>query len=838
MKTPNLVLTSCVLFALAAVSVAQSPDNDALSARVDELVRAQMREQNIPGVSLAVMRDGKIIKATGYGLANVELNVPVTPQMVFNAGSLTKAFTATAVMMLVEDGKVGLDDKISKYLPEAPASWNEITIRRLLTHTSGLRDYFGEDGDPKYDFHQDLTEDELVHKFAAQTMRFPAGTQWRYNNAGYVILGVVIHRVTGKFWFDFVKERIFDPLAMTSTRLLSTDDIIANRASGYQLVNGQQKNAPWLAPSWLTTADGSLCTNVFDMAKWDAALYTDKLIKRSTLEQMWTPVKLNNGTTYPYGFAWRISDVNGRRLIQHDGVEYAFTSRFARYVNDGLSVIVFINLGEDDEAVMPKRMTDNVAAIYIPALGKGNGQPPPAAARETEQSTTSNQPTAQKLSAQQKDVWKGEQDSFRYLNAKSLKDYMSMWDANFVGWPDYNDRPVRKPDIESSAVEEFRSSQTPSEPLPAPQPEALAVFGDVAVTHYFWPEVDQTSSTIYRVTHTWQKGRDGWHIIGGMSCLVPRSAVSPSDEKRAVEQTIRSFEAAMQDYDFTKADTFYAPEAKWIEGAELTYPELAYPTGQGPFWTGAKANKVQLVQELHDFDIQIRGDAAWVTMINDTTWTANNEEGRKLLAESELEETGRTSPPNQNEWRSSYVESEVLIKTPAGWKIVLGHTSLLPRSAEAMPSATGSGQPTKSQVAAPTVPPEPDVPSTPASQSVEAKVLELDRAWGQAYVKGDIDVIDRTLAPDWRGWLDTEGSDKATELAEFKAGKNRSLENIIDNAHVRVYGNTAVVEARERVRFRDEKGEHWLTWHITDVFVEQGGQWQVVASHGSTIPNP
>ena len=242
MKTPNLVLTSCVLFALAAVSVAQSPDNDALSARVDELVRAQMREQNIPGVSLAVMRDGKIIKATGYGLANVELNVPVTPQMVFNAGSLAKAFTATAVMMLVEEGKVGLDDKISKYLPEAPASWNEITIRRLLTHTSGLRDYFGEDGDPKYDFHQDFTEDELVRKFAAQTMRFPAGEQWRYNNAGYVILGVVIHRVTGKFWFDFVKERIFDPLGMTSTRLISTDDIIPNRVSGYQLVNGQWKN--------------------------------------------------------------------------------------------------------------------------------------------------------------------------------------------------------------------------------------------------------------------------------------------------------------------------------------------------------------------------------------------------------------------------------------------------------------------------------------------------------------------------------------------------------------------------------------------------------------------
>jgi Mg/Co/Ni transporter MgtE len=128
--------------------------------------------------------------------------------------------------------------------------------------------------------------------------------------------------------------------------------------------------------------------------------------------------------------------------------------------------------------------------------------------------------------------------------------------------------------------------------------------------------------------------------------------------------------------------------------------------------------------------------------------------------------------------------------------------------------------------------------STPAAHSVEAQVLEIDRAWGQAYVKGDVDVIDHTPAPDWRGWLDTEGSDKATELAEFNAGKNRSLENIIDNARVRVYRDTAVVEARERVRFRDESGEHWRTWHITDVFVKHDDRWQVVVSHGSTIPNP
>jgi CubicO group peptidase (beta-lactamase class C family) len=378
MNLRKIIAILWVVLLLSAAVCARS-NHDALSARVDDAVRAQMKEQHIPGVSLAVMRDGTIIKATGYGLANVELNVSMAPQMLLHTESLAKAFTATAVMMLVEEGKIGLDDNIGKYLPEAPALWNEVTIRRLLTHTSGLRDYFGEDGDPTIDLHRGFTEDELVRGFAAQTMRFPTGEKWSYCNAGYVILGVVIHRVTGKFWLDFVKERIFDPLGMTSTRLISSDDIIMNRASGYQLLNGEWKNEPWVSPEW-KTADGMLYTNVFDMAKWDAALYTEKLIKHSSLEQMWTPVKLNDGTTYPYGFAWRIREVNGHRLIQHDGVGPAFTTRFARYVNDRLSIIIFMNLGEDDEAAMPTRMADNVAAIYIPGLGGSSIQSsgPPA----------------------------------------------------------------------------------------------------------------------------------------------------------------------------------------------------------------------------------------------------------------------------------------------------------------------------------------------------------------------------------------------------------------------------------------------------------------------------
>jgi CubicO group peptidase (beta-lactamase class C family) len=365
----------CCLLGIALQ--AQSTDNRDLSVQVDEVVRAQVREQNIPGVSLAVMRDGKIIKTAGYGFANLELNVPLSPEMLLKSGSLVKQFTATSIMMLVEDGKIGLDDEISKYLPQAPPSWNRVTIRRLLTHTSGIRDFFGEDGDPQYDPHREYSEDGWIRLFSAQSMRFSPGDKWSYCNAGYIILGAVIHRVTGKTWFEFEKERIFDPLGMTSIRLISTEDIIPNRASGYILVDRQLKNEPWATSSSASTAAGSLYFTVFDMAKWDAALYTERLIRRSSLEQMWTPVKLNDGSVYPYGFGWRIRQVNGHRLIQHDGVETAFTTRIVRYVDDGISIVVLMNLGEDDEAAMPTRMTDNIAAIYVPTLRAAMRAPSP-----------------------------------------------------------------------------------------------------------------------------------------------------------------------------------------------------------------------------------------------------------------------------------------------------------------------------------------------------------------------------------------------------------------------------------------------------------------------------
>jgi CubicO group peptidase (beta-lactamase class C family) len=357
-----------IVIALLLVTGAlmQARQGDPTSAQVDTVVEAQRKAQKIPGVSLAVCRDGKIVKARGYGVANVEWDIPVTPETIFQTGSVGKQFTATAVMMLVEEGKLGLDDKIAKFIPEAPVTWNDVTVRSLLTHTSGIADYGGEEdtmGKGVINFRKDYTEEELVQAFAKMPKDFRAGEKWSYSNSGYVLLGVIIHRATGEFYGDFLQERIFRPLGMTSTRIISEADIVRQRSSGYRLVKGELKNQEWVAPTLNTTADGALYTNVLDVAKWDSALYTTKLIKRSSLDAMWTPAKLTSGKTYPYGFGWDLASKQGHRAVSHDGAWQGFTMSMSRYLDDRLTVIVMTNLDSDNSK--PEEIADEVAGIYL-----------------------------------------------------------------------------------------------------------------------------------------------------------------------------------------------------------------------------------------------------------------------------------------------------------------------------------------------------------------------------------------------------------------------------------------------------------------------------------------
>lgn len=325
---------------------------------VGEYVRSEMRRQHIPGLSLLVAKNGKTVRAEGFGFANVELQVPVKPETIFQSGSVGKQFTATAVMMLVEVGKVSLDDPLTKFFPDGPAAWKQVTVRELLSHTAGFGDY-PED----FNFRKDWTEDELLKLVEGIPLAYAPGTKWAYSNIGYLTLGILIHRVTGEFYGDFLQQRIFKPLGMSATRIISEADIIPNRAAGYRLVKGELKNQEWVAPAINTTADGSLYFSTLDLAKWDATLYTEKLLKKSDLDLMWTVVKLKDGPPNEgnYGFGWFVERRGGHRCVHHDGSWQGFETAIDRYVDDQLTVIVLTNLA----GAKPGEITRRVAEMYL-----------------------------------------------------------------------------------------------------------------------------------------------------------------------------------------------------------------------------------------------------------------------------------------------------------------------------------------------------------------------------------------------------------------------------------------------------------------------------------------
>jgi CubicO group peptidase (beta-lactamase class C family) len=338
---------------------------------IDRAVQSELKQQRIPGLALGVYRAGQIVRAQGYGLANVELNVSVKPETLFQSGSVGKQFVSMAIMMLVEEGKVNLDDGVTKYFPDAPESWRPIKLKNLLTHTSGLAEYESDErtkpGAPFY-LRLDHTENELLKMIEGLPIENAPGDTWAYRNTNYVLLGMLIHKVTGQFYADFLTQRIFKPLGMTATRLISEADIIPNRAAGYQIEKGELKNQDWVSPTFNSTADGALYFNVLDIAKWDAALYTEKLVKKSSLDQMWTVFKLNDGKPNPghYGFAWAIDAVNAHRVVEHGGAWQGFTCYIARYLDDGITVVALTNL--DAEHSNPAKIVHAVAGIYNPAL--------------------------------------------------------------------------------------------------------------------------------------------------------------------------------------------------------------------------------------------------------------------------------------------------------------------------------------------------------------------------------------------------------------------------------------------------------------------------------------
>ena len=342
-----------IAWVLGTTAVAAAAD------RVGDFVNAYLKKKQVPGWALMVRHNRKVVLAAGYGFANLEHNVPVTPQTVFQSGSVGKQFTAMAVMILIEEKKLDLDDPISKYL-DVPNAWSAITVRHLLTHTSGLGDY-----PEKFSLQQDYTEDDLLNMIKAQPLGFAPGEKSSYSNLGYVTLGILIDKVSGEFYGDLLQKRVFAPLGMSHTRVINEADIIPNRVAGYRLKDGTLKNQEWVAPRLNTTADGSLYFTIEDIAKWDEALEKRKILSQASFEQMWRPVRLNDGSAAPYGFGWQIGKTDsGHHLVEHGGAWQGFAAYIGRYPDDRLSVAVLCNRAGARAGYIAK----HVAGFYVPTV--------------------------------------------------------------------------------------------------------------------------------------------------------------------------------------------------------------------------------------------------------------------------------------------------------------------------------------------------------------------------------------------------------------------------------------------------------------------------------------
>lgn len=328
-----------------------------LADQVDDLLKVEMQKHQIAGLSLMVIKDGHPIKTNGYGVANLEWNVPVTEETVFEIGSITKQFTAACILLLVEDGKLSLDDKISQHLKNTPASWSNITVRHLLTHTSGIRNYTTEDG---FELRNHMTQEQFIQKIGVLPLDFQPGDSWKYCNSGYNLLGYIVENVSSKNYWNFIRERIFLPLQMTNTTSRIPGIVVPHRAAGYELDHHIPINRDYDLTDLFSA--GAIVSTVMDMSKWNAALDGNKLLKESSKELWWTPVKLNSGKIQNYGFGWFLDPLKNHKNIGHGGATSGFSSAIERFPDDHLSIIILCNA---DETGLATTLAKKVAPYYF-----------------------------------------------------------------------------------------------------------------------------------------------------------------------------------------------------------------------------------------------------------------------------------------------------------------------------------------------------------------------------------------------------------------------------------------------------------------------------------------
>lgn len=353
--------TVCLAFSLAALV----PFGAAWADPVSDLVATEMDRSKTPGVAVAVVDGGRITRVEGFGQANIEHGVPVHADTLFKVGATGMQFTAAAIMLLVEDGKIDLDASVTRYLTSAPAKWSQVTIRQLLGHTSGLP------ATPNGDFRTDYTDEELLGIIAAQDINFPAGTRWRFSYAGYIVLGFVIEEVAGEPWAQFMSRRIFKPLGMNTARGINEMAIIRNRAAGYELRAAGLRNAEWIAQTANSTADGSLYLSALDYAVWAQAVSQRRLLSPKSWDLLAKRASLRDGTTCAYVPGWSTGLAHGGKAWTQLGSWQGFQAYVLRYPERDLAIAVYAN-GERADV---QRIARGVAGLVDPALVRPPARP-------------------------------------------------------------------------------------------------------------------------------------------------------------------------------------------------------------------------------------------------------------------------------------------------------------------------------------------------------------------------------------------------------------------------------------------------------------------------------
>ena len=344
-------------------------------ATIDEYVETLRITHSIPGLSVAVVRDGMPILIAGYGLANVELSVPVTEDSVYELASVGKTFTATATMMLVEQNKISLSDSITDYLDNPPAAWQPVTLKHILCHQSGIPSYTSV-AEYWQKTRLNVPRSEILALVSELPLMFSPGEYWSYDNTGYYLLGFMLEKVSGKPYEVLLKELIFTPLDMNATVMNDPALIIKNRVAGYRLENNTLQNKEYYSPS-NTYSAGGWVSSVADMVKWEAALCSEKILKKSTLEQMWRSHESKKGNErekygFTNGLGWHIPNYLSKKVVSHNGSIKGFATNVTRYVDD-ITVILLCNL---ENIARPDAIAKSIAEQFIPNLAEIPLQPP------------------------------------------------------------------------------------------------------------------------------------------------------------------------------------------------------------------------------------------------------------------------------------------------------------------------------------------------------------------------------------------------------------------------------------------------------------------------------